>query len=80
MTSLAKGDSADTLFHILRLLMNSSQVNFHDAIVDEADQADISDVLIRESSEAGMDCNLRFVSGGSDPTGKSLLYKIGLNR
>ena len=71
MTSLAKGESADTLFHILRLLLNSSQYNFQDAIVDEADQADISDVLIRESSYAGIDQNVRFISGSTDPTGKS---------
>ena len=70
MTTLAKGESADTLFHILRLLLNSSQVNFEDAIVDEADQADISDVLVRESSLAGMNTNIQFYGGSTDPTGK----------
>ena len=54
MIALAKSESADTLFHILRLLINSSQVNFEEEIVDEAEQADISDVLVRESFNAGM--------------------------
>ena len=74
MTTLAKGESADTLFHIIRLLLNSSQVNYDDAIVDEAEQADISDVLIRESSEAGMGTNIRFAVGAADPTCKLFLF------
>ena len=70
MTTLAKAESADTLFHILRLLINSSQINFEDEIVDEAEQADISDVLIRDASEAGMGTRVAFIHGSADPTGK----------
>ena len=70
MTTLAKGESAETLFHVLRLLLNSSQVNYEDAIVDEADQADISDVLIRATTEAGMGTEVKFSGGSTDPTGK----------
>ena len=70
MTTLAKGESSDTLFHILRLLINSSQVNFEDEIVDEAERADISDVLIRESQDAGMTNKITFHTGEQDPTGK----------
>ena len=70
MTTLAKAESADTLFHILRLLINSSQVNFEDEIVDEAEQADISDVLIRDASDAGMGTRVAFMHGANDPTSK----------
>ena len=69
MTLLAKGKSADTLFHILRLLINSSQVNFEDEIVDEAEQANISDVLVREADDAGMGTRVAFIRESLEPTG-----------
>ncbi|CAI2380965.1 unnamed protein product [Moneuplotes crassus] len=72
MTTLAKGDSPDTLCHVLRLLLNSSQVHYEDAIVDEAGKADISDVLIAASESAGMGPDTKFVGGFTDPTAQKI--------
>ena len=74
MTALAKGDSLDTLMHILRLLVNSSQLYYHEAIVDEANKAEISDTLIRGAKESGISTDVRFIPGGTDPTGKFFIY------
>ena len=70
MTALAKGNNNETLMHILRLLINSSQLYYHEEIVDEAEKADISDVIMMNAADAGMATDIRFVPGGTDPTGK----------
>ncbi len=74
MSTLAKAESPDTLCHVLRLLLNSSQVHYEDAIVDEADKADISDVLIRASEGTGMGPDIKFTTGSADPMGKFKKY------
>ena len=53
MRCLARAESANTLFHIIWLLINESQYNFDEEVVWEAGEADISTVLIRDAKDAG---------------------------
>ncbi len=68
MRSLARGESANTLFHIIKLLISESQYSFDEAVVKEADAAGISESMIVEAKDAGFSEQTVFSEGDRDPT------------
>ena len=73
MKVLSQGSSANTLFHIIKLLISESQYNFDEEVVKEAEAADISTVMMTDASHAGFDEQVVFSEGDTlnDPSGKS---------
>ena len=63
MRALARGESADTLFHIIKLLINESQYNFDLAVVQEAGDADISTIIVCDAKDAGFNNQTIFSEG-----------------
>ena len=76
MRSLARAESANTLFHIIRLLINESQYNFDLAVVQEAGAADISTILIRDARDVGFSSQTVFSEGDRSYTGKISLTVV----